>query len=186
MDNDALYSEAIKASLDTFQSEQQQRRGGGASVRSTHSRRPFPDLLEVQDAQESSGPIFLVQEGHELENEKIVNRFPARITKNLPRAFCIKMTFGSFRNYRGGANGSLLHCGISDSQGKVYNFDGKGHHVDEHWPEAILCPWMMPPSAVTLTPFSMLSWHPSTRGTKAWASIMSAQDTIVMRTPWIF
>lgn len=40
-----------------------------------------------------------------------------------PKSVCIKPTFGSFYNYE---EDSLLHCGISDSQGRVKNFDNTG------------------------------------------------------------
>eukprot|EP01052_Picozoa_sp_SAG31_P005761 SAG31_NODE_258_length_18937_cov_61.688555_16_plen_208_part_00 len=46
------------------------------------------------------------------------------------------MTNGSFVDY---TNTCLLHCGISNSNGIVYNFDGNGHH-QQTWREVIGVP----------------------------------------------
>jgi len=66
--------------------------------------------------------------------DKLFKQHHPEISKNGPYEILIKMTVGSFRNY---TETCLLHCGISDSKGKVFNFDQNGYHEDARWPEAI-------------------------------------------------
>ena len=61
---------------------------------------------------------------------------PADIQVSKPHCFCIKMTRGSFMDY---TRNCLLHCGVSNSQGLVYNFDQNGYHL-ERWTESISVP----------------------------------------------
>jgi len=56
-----------------------------------------------------------------------VTEHEANVGLPLPCSVLIKSTFGSFLNYQ---VGDLLHCGISDSQGAVLNFDHRGVMVD--------------------------------------------------------
>lgn len=75
----------------------------------------------------------LSQAGLQPESEVTL---PAGIQASKPRCFCIKMTRGSFVDY---TRSCLLHCGISDSQSQVYNFDQHGYHL-ERWRESISVP----------------------------------------------
>ena len=61
---------------------------------------------------------------------------PKGVDRSLPRCVCIRMTVGSFTGY---TERSLLHTGVSDSSGIVYNFDERGHHKDA-WVESINYP----------------------------------------------
>jgi hypothetical protein len=51
-----------------------------------------------------------------------------------PHCIVIRVTRGSFRQYN---RRTLLHCGVTNSQGVVYNFDKRGHHQDSLWEESI-------------------------------------------------
>jgi len=51
-----------------------------------------------------------------------------------PRSLVIKPTFCNFSNY---SSNALLHCGISNSKGLVYNFDSRGVSLDQPWSEVI-------------------------------------------------
>jgi hypothetical protein len=62
---------------------------------------------------------------------------PPLIVGSMPYCFCIKMTRGSYTDY---TRSCLLHCGISDDKGRVFNFDEGGHHVDRSWRESICVP----------------------------------------------
>ena len=53
----------------------------------------------------------------------------------------IKPTVGSFGRYH---NRMLLHCGLADSAGRVYNFDESGCHVESDWHESISIPVAAP------------------------------------------
>jgi hypothetical protein len=44
-------------------------------------------------------------------------------SQSAPLCMCIRMTAGSFVDYN---DSCLLHCGISDSAGRVHNFDERG------------------------------------------------------------
>jgi hypothetical protein len=81
----------------------------------------FSDIVEIEIDNER----HLVHDGEHVG--KHVRRFPSGILESRPMCVCIKMTVGSFTNY---SSTSLLHCGISDSRGRVYNFDEGGYHVD--------------------------------------------------------
>ena len=48
-------------------------------------------------------------------------------------SICIRMGVGSFGGY---TRQSILHCGISDSAGKVYHFDEYGYH-ESRWQESV-------------------------------------------------
>ena len=61
------------------------------------------------------------------------------------RCVCIRMTVGSFRGY---TDTALLHTGVSDSAGVVFNFDEAGHHQDA-WVESINFHVAMPREAWT-------------------------------------
>ena len=107
------------------------------------SERDFPDFVQV-----TVGPLVLrtlhgrlhqatlralAATGLQPESEVTL---PAGIQGSNPHCFCIKMTRGSFVDY---TRSCLLHCGISDSQGQVYNFDQHGYHLDR-WRESISVP----------------------------------------------
>jgi hypothetical protein len=62
---------------------------------------------------------------------------PSPITTSGPYRFCIRTSFGSFKDY---TSRSLLHAGVSNSKGVVYNFDERGHHRDERWIECVSTP----------------------------------------------
>ena len=51
---------------------------------------------------------------------KILSVHTSTVAISNPKSFCFKPTFGSFDNYD---NSVLLHCGISDSEGKVNHFN---------------------------------------------------------------
>jgi hypothetical protein len=55
-------------------------------------------------------------------------------SRNYPRSIAIKPTVGTFSNYR---RDSLLHCGITDTTGRVFNFDEKGRRFDLSWEETL-------------------------------------------------
>ncbi|ELR20747.1 zinc finger, zz type domain containing protein [Acanthamoeba castellanii str. Neff] len=57
------------------------------------------------------------------------------------RSLAIKPTVGTFGRYH---NRMLLHCGLADSAGRVYNFDESGCHVDSDWHESISIPVAAP------------------------------------------
>ena len=107
------------------------------------AERDFPDFIQL-----TVGPLVLrtldgklhqdtvralAQAGLQPESEVTL---PAGIQASKPYCFCIKMTRGSFVDY---TRSCLLHCGISDSQGQVYNFDQHGYHLDR-WRESISVP----------------------------------------------
>jgi hypothetical protein len=50
---------------------------------------------------------------------------------------CIRPTLGTFADYK--PEESLLHCGISDSRGRVYNFEYQ-LHIDEPWQQCLSIP----------------------------------------------
>eukprot|EP01137_Pigoraptor_chileana_P004428 Opistho-2@46066 len=53
-----------------------------------------------------------------------------------PRSLLVKTTYGVF--HRDYTSSALLHVGVSNSQGTVYNFDEHGFHRDgDRWEEAI-------------------------------------------------
>lgn len=56
-------------------------------------------------------------------------------TPPLPRSICVRMTMGTFVGQYSGT--ALLHCGISDSKGRVFNFDERGIIAEETWSEAV-------------------------------------------------
>merc|ERR1712046_326885 len=91
----------------------------------------FSDIVEIERDNER----HLVLDGEHVGKQ--VRRFPSGIIESRPMCVCIKMTVGSFTNY---SSTSLLHCGISDSRGRVYNFDESGYHVDASWKESICIP----------------------------------------------
>ncbi len=68
------------------------------------------------------------------------------VTTPRPRCICVRMTVGTFQGYTAR---SLLHCGVSDSRGRVYNFDERGAVPAEAWREAASVP--LPPAAAALT-----------------------------------
>jgi len=53
------------------------------------------------------------------------------------RSVVVKPTMGSFSRYD---PRMLLHCGVSDSKSKVYNFDERGPCIDNDWKESISIP----------------------------------------------
>jgi len=59
------------------------------------------------------------------------------ITACKPRSLVIKPSFCTFANY---SSSALLHCGISNSQGSVYNFDSRGVCMDKPWDEVLHIP----------------------------------------------
>ncbi len=56
----------------------------------------------------------------------------------LPLSLCVRVTNGTFFHHY--SNDVLLHCGLSDSVGRVYNFDERGLNIAEHWVEAVCVP----------------------------------------------
>lgn len=54
-----------------------------------------------------------------------------------PRSIVIRPTVGSFHNYR---HDMLLHVGITNSKGHVFNFDAGGCHIEPVWVECITVP----------------------------------------------
>jgi len=73
----------------------------------------------------------------ELKDRPDVRVLRKPIRRSPKRCFVIKMTYGDFRGYNGR---SLLHAGVSDSRGRVYNFDERGHHIDLTWSECVAIP----------------------------------------------
>jgi len=69
-----------------------------------------------------------------LDANNMEHKSPIRDSTSNNRSIAIKPTIGSFATY---TSNMLLHCGISDSQGLVHNFDGAGLHI-EHWKECLL------------------------------------------------
>ena len=63
-----------------------------------------------------------------------VQVIPPPILPSLPMSICIRMGIGSFSSY---TRQSILHCGVSDSRGKVYNFDENGHSNASSWRESL-------------------------------------------------
>jgi hypothetical protein len=105
--------------------------------------RDFPDFVQLSvgslvlrtlDGRLHQATVkALGQAGLQPESEVTL---PADIQESKPHCFCIKMTRGSFVDY---TRSCLLHCGISNSQGQVYNFDQHGYHL-ERWRESISVP----------------------------------------------
>ena len=59
---------------------------------------------------------------------------PPPILPSQPMSICIRMGIGSFSSY---TRQSILHCGISDSNGKVYHFDENGYNNESNWYESL-------------------------------------------------
>ena len=55
------------------------------------------------------------------------------IVRSQPYCICIRTAIGSFLNY---TRESLLHCGVSDSNGFVFHFDENGRHRSK-WTESV-------------------------------------------------
>eukprot|EP00466_Bigelowiella_natans_P001268 jgi/Bigna1/89102/estExt_fgenesh1_pg.C_430112 len=89
----------------------------------------FPPLLGVRTADEKTNLVIKPS-----DTDKVFARHEPEISRNGPYEILIKMTIGSFKNYN---SSCLLHCGISDSKGVVYNFDQNGYHKDDYWKESI-------------------------------------------------
>lgn len=111
--------------------------------RTFSAERDFPDFIQLSvgslvlrtlDGRLHQATIkALGQAGLQPESEVTI---PAGIQRSKPHCFCIKMTRGSFVDY---TRSCLLHCGISNAQGQVYNFDQHGYHLDR-WRESISVP----------------------------------------------
>merc|ERR1711998_122760 len=97
----------------------------------------FPSLVEAVSTDGQNH--FLTLEGRRsaLPPSDIRRTIPPSIEASAACSLVIKTTFGSFANY---SSSCLLHAGVTDSSGRVYNFDGAGHHCDESWEEAINVP----------------------------------------------
>eukprot|EP00658_Telonema_sp_P-2_P019639 TRINITY_DN17750_c0_g1_i3.p1 TRINITY_DN17750_c0_g1~~TRINITY_DN17750_c0_g1_i3.p1 ORF type:complete len:229 (-),score=40.62 TRINITY_DN17750_c0_g1_i3:500-1186(-) len=96
----------------------------------------FAPIVELRNPDGST--VLTMQDrvsGLDPEAELVRTIEPA-ITGSKPQSLVIKTTFGSFANY---SNTCLLHAGVTNSAGMVYNFDQAGHHV-EQWVEAINVP----------------------------------------------
>jgi len=96
----------------------------------------FPALLEVAS---EDGQHFLTLEDRlsALPPSQTLRTIPPTIERSAPCSLVIKTTFGSFAEYNARC---LLHAGVTDSRGRVYNFDGAGHHQHDSWEEAINVP----------------------------------------------
>lgn len=97
----------------------------------------LPGQKRAQTLAEVNSELGLVTGGGVYGEQPREDTFPALIYASRPHCFVIKMTRGSFRDY---TRSCLLHCGISDSRGMVFNFDERGHHRDTSWRESICVP----------------------------------------------
>eukprot|EP01047_Picozoa_sp_COSAG01_P103714 COSAG01_NODE_33139_length_569_cov_2.293617_1_plen_146_part_01 len=70
-----------------------------------------------------------------------------------PHCICIRMSTGSFVDY---TSTSILHCGISNSNGLVFHFDETGYHRD-HWEECV----SVPLSGVSSIDSELRAWQAS-------------------------
>jgi len=61
----------------------------------------------------------------------------SKIGMSNSRSIVIIMTMNCSGMWQKYTSNCLLHCGISNSQGIVYNFDEKGLHIDDLWRESI-------------------------------------------------
>jgi len=74
----------------------------------------------------------------------------------LPCSICVRVAQGSFLHHYN--NHVMLHCGISDTSGLVYNFDERGPVPAEAWQEAVCVP------VAGLVPYPdfdslLVTWH---------------------------
>lgn len=95
----------------------------------------FPPLVEVRTA-DGRKMITFEDRLSALPAHQILRTIPPGITPSQPCSLVIKTTVGSFSEY---SPHCLLHAGVTDSQGRSFNFDERGHHR-EHWAEAICVP----------------------------------------------
>ena len=77
-----------------------------------------------------------MEKGYDESYMRAVVCIPPPILPSQPMSICIRMGVGSFSSY---TRESILHCGISDSNGKVYNFDEYGHN-ECTWYESLSFP----------------------------------------------
>ena len=77
-----------------------------------------------------------IEKGRDESYKCAVVCIPPPILPSQPMSLCIRMGVGSFSSY---TRDSILHCGISDSKGKVYNFDEYGHN-ECTWYESLSFP----------------------------------------------
>ena len=78
--------------------------------------------------------LFLRNQFQTFRTDLVINTFmESPIVASQPCSICIRMSLGSFLDY---TRESLLHCGISNSQGLVFHFDENGHHRSK-WVECV-------------------------------------------------
>ena len=97
----------------------------------------FRDLVEYKAPDGRGRLMAFSRDGRGSTDLEDTIVLPSPIRPSRKRAFCIRMAFGSFAQYN---SRSILHAGISDSRGRVYNFDQRGHHVDFSWTECVSIP----------------------------------------------
>jgi len=129
---------AIQLSLQ----EEQTRREASENIQ-------FPSLFEVRHTCDSSKSVFslhredictLCNNPTNLVTENLEHPSPVIASAHRPRSIAIRPTIGTFANYN---NKMLLHCGITDTKGVVYNFDETGVHSDQ-WNNCIAIPLQFP------------------------------------------
>ena len=96
----------------------------------------FEDLIEydTKDGKTMMRLASSMMSGDDVTKER---RLSSPITPSRAFRFCIRTSFGSFKDY---TSRSLLHAGVSNSRGVVYNFDERGHHRDDMWIECVSAP----------------------------------------------
>lgn len=100
------------------------------------SRHTFCDLMEYED-EEGSTTFVAFPAAVPRDRLDDAKTLTCPIGRSKARCFCIKMTLGSFAEY---TSSSLLHAGVSDSAGRVYNFDERGRRVERAWSECVSVP----------------------------------------------
>ena len=98
----------------------------------------FEDLIEY-DTSDGRTMMRLASSSSNVKVKDVLKekRLPSPITFSKAFRFCIRTSFGSFKDY---TSRSLLHAGVSNSRGVVYNFDERGHHRDDRWIECVSAP----------------------------------------------
>jgi len=92
----------------------------------------FGTIYEHNNGKKS---VFLFQSEDPLPEVKIIEHKDPLFMESPARSIVIKPTYSSFKNYN---SNLLLHCGITDSQGNVYNFDQRGPRKDsKKWTRCI-------------------------------------------------
>ena len=101
-------------------------------------RRSSPNFEDLIEYDTSDGKTMMRLASSKKTSDVLTEkRLPSPITSSKAFRFCIRTSFGSFEDY---TSRSLLHAGVSNSRGVVYNFDERGHHRDDRWIECVSAP----------------------------------------------